>query len=54
LDPEALDRAADALDALRAEERMVCVVTHLRELADRMPAQINVHKSETGSTISVL
>lgn len=54
LDPEALDRAADALDALRMENRLVCVITHLHELAERLPAQVVVSKSETGSSISVL
>jgi exonuclease SbcC len=54
LDPEALDRAADALDALRMQDRLVCVVTHLKELAERMPAQVVVKKSEDGSTIAVL
>jgi len=53
LDPEALDRAADALDALRAGNRMVCVVTHLKELAERLPSRVIVHKSETGSTLEV-
>ena len=53
LDPEALDRAADALDSLRVANRMVCVVTHLQELADRLPAKIVVHKSEAGSSLEV-
>ena len=53
LDPEALDRAADALDALRMEDRLVCVVTHLKELAERMPAQLVVSKSESGSSVRV-
>jgi exonuclease SbcC len=53
LDPEALDRAADALDSLRARNRMVCVVTHLKELAERLPSRVIVHKSETGSTLEV-
>lgn len=53
LDAEALDRAADALDALRGENRMVCVVTHLGDLAQRLPARVVVAKSETGSSVSV-
>jgi len=56
LDAEALDRAADALDALRGENRLVCVVTHLQELAQRLPARVLVSPSregEAGSTISV-
>jgi exonuclease SbcC len=53
LDAEALDRAADALDQLRDESRMVCVVTHLQELAQRLPARVVVTKSETGSSVAV-
>jgi exonuclease SbcC len=53
LDAEALDRAADALDALRNENRMVCIVTHLPELAQRLPARILVTKSESGSTVAI-
>ncbi|HWO73508.1 MAG TPA: SMC family ATPase [Dehalococcoidia bacterium] len=53
LDPEALSLAADALDALRGEDRLVCVVTHLPELAQRLPARVMVEKSESGSTISI-
>ncbi len=53
LDSEALDRAADALDALRSENRLVCVVTHLPELAQRLPARVVVGKSEAGSTVSI-
>jgi exonuclease SbcC len=53
LDAEALDRAADALDALRNENRMVCIVTHLPELANRLPARVVVTKSEAGSTVAI-
>jgi exonuclease SbcC len=53
LDAEALDRAADALDRLRDENRLVCVVTHLSELAQRLPARVVVTKSETGSSVAV-
>ncbi len=53
LDPEALDRASEALDSLRDGTRMVCVVTHLPELAQRMPARIVVEKSEAGSRAAI-
>jgi exonuclease SbcC len=53
LDAEALDRAADALDALRNENRMVCIVTHLQDLAQRLPARVIVTKSESGSTVAI-
>lgn len=54
LDPEALDRAADALDYLRDGTRMVCVVTHLQDLAQRMPARVVVTKSEGGSSAAIV
>ncbi len=54
LDPEALERAADALDALRMENRLVCVITHLKELAERLPAHVVVNKTDSGSSISLL
>jgi DNA repair protein SbcC/Rad50 len=53
LDADALDRAADALDALRGENRMVCIVTHLQELAQRLPARVVVTKTESGSSVAV-
>ena len=53
LDAEALDRAADALDALRMDNRMVCIVTHLPELAQRLPARIVVTKTEAGSSVAI-
>jgi exonuclease SbcC len=53
LDPEALNLAADALDALRTENRMVCVITHLQELAERLPARVIVTKTEAGSSVAV-
>ena len=54
LDPDALERAAEALDALRSEDRMVCIVTHLQELAQRLPARVVVTKTESGSTVAVV
>jgi exonuclease SbcC len=53
LDPDALEHAAEALDSLRDGTRMVCVVTHLQELAQRMPARIVVEKSESGSRVAI-
>ncbi|HEY7270968.1 MAG TPA: SMC family ATPase [Dehalococcoidia bacterium] len=53
LDPDALEYAAEALDSLRDGNRMVCVVTHLNELAHRMPARIVVQKAETGSHAAI-
>ena len=44
LDPDTLDVVATALDELGARGRMVGVVTHVRELADRLPVRFEVRK----------
>ena len=51
LSTDALDCVTAALDNLQRGQRMVGIVTHLRELADRLPAQITVRKTPQGSTI---
>ncbi len=54
LDPETLDDVASALEVIgQGGERMVGVVTHLTELAERMPARIVVHKTQQGSTVTI-
>jgi len=54
LDAETLDIVANALEAIgQGGNRLVGVVTHLPALAERMPARITVHKSQSGSTVSV-
>jgi exonuclease SbcC len=44
LDPDTLDVVACALDELGAGGRMVGVVTHVRELAERLPVRFEVRK----------
>jgi DNA repair protein SbcC/Rad50 len=44
LDPDILDVVATALDELGARGRMVGVVTHVRELAERLPVRFEVRK----------
>jgi exonuclease SbcC len=51
LDPDTLDVVAAALDELGARGRMVGVVTHVRELADRLPVRFEVRK--VGGSASV-
>lgn len=51
LDPEALDVVAAAIEELGAGGRMVGIVTHIRELADRMPVRYEVHKDTDGSHV---
>ena len=51
LDGTALDQAAQALEQLGATDRMVGVITHVSELADRLPTRINVARGVGGSTV---
>lgn len=51
LDPETLDTVAATVENLAAKGRMVGVVTHVRELAERVPIQFRVRKDPAGSTI---
>ena len=44
LDPETLDVVAAAIEELGASGRMVGVVTHIRDLADRLPVRYEVTK----------
>ena len=54
LDLDTLDTVASALELIgQGGERMVGVVTHVTALAERMPARIVVHKSQSGSTVTV-
>jgi exonuclease SbcC len=55
LDPdETLDTVTQALENLRTDERIVGIVTHLPQLAERLPAQIRVVKSQAGSHVEVV
>lgn len=54
LDPEALMLARQALEGLSLGERFVCVVTHLAEFAEALPARITVRKSPSGSTVQIV
>jgi DNA repair protein SbcC/Rad50 len=54
LDADTLDIVASALEVIgQGGERMVGVVSHVPALAERMPARIVVHKSQSGSTVTV-
>jgi exonuclease SbcC len=44
LDPDTLDVVAAALDEIGARGRMVGIVTHVRELAERLPVRFEVRK----------
>jgi DNA repair protein SbcC/Rad50 len=51
LDPETLDVVVEAIEQLGGDGRMVGVITHVRDLADRLPARLEVTKSPRGSTV---
>ncbi|TDQ04177.1 AAA family ATPase [Labedaea rhizosphaerae] len=53
LDANTLDEVMNTLDELRAGGRVVGIVSHVDELRHRIPAQLHVHKSRTGSTVEV-
>jgi len=51
LDPETLDTVAATVENLAASGRMVGIITHVRELAERVPTQFRVRKQSRTSTI---
>ena len=51
LDPDTMETVAGAIEELGASGRMVAIVTHIRELAERMPVRLEVTKTATGSTV---
>lgn len=51
LDADTLDDVINTIDSLRAGGRVVGVVSHVAELRDRIPTQLRVRKSRTGSTV---
>ena len=53
LDPETLDTVADTIETLGRDGRMVGIITHVRELAERVPVRFRVTKGERTSTIEV-
>lgn len=54
LDPETLEVVVDAIEQLGGDGRMVGVITHVQELAIRLPARIEVEKSPRGSRLAVV
>ncbi|MEP6815946.1 MAG: SbcC/MukB-like Walker B domain-containing protein, partial [Marmoricola sp.] len=51
LDSDTLELVMDTLDQLREGGRVVGVVSHVPELRTRIPAQLVVHKTRSGSTL---
>ncbi|HVF52465.1 MAG TPA: SMC family ATPase [Actinomycetota bacterium] len=51
LDPGSLDTVAAAVETLAAGGRMVGIVTHVADLAERVPLQYRVTKTSSGSRV---
>jgi exonuclease SbcC len=51
LDPETLDVVVQGIEALAGGDRVVGVISHVPELAERFPVQIEVKKAVGGSTL---
>ncbi len=54
LDPGTLDVVAGAMEELASSGRMIGVVTHVADLAERMPAQFQVRKGPATSTVELV
>ncbi len=55
LDPESLQLAMDALDGLQAQGRKVAVISHVQEMHERIPVQIQVKRQGNGlSSVEVV
>ncbi|MEP6649989.1 MAG: AAA family ATPase [Lapillicoccus sp.] len=54
LDDECLEQVMSVLDDLRDGGRCVGVVSHVSDLRSRVPAQVRVDKTSTGSSVTVL
>jgi exonuclease SbcC len=54
LDDESLEQVMSVLDGLRDGGRCVGVVSHVSDLRSRVPAQVRVDKTSTGSSVTVV
>ncbi len=52
LDPETLEVVASAIEELGSNGRMVGIVSHVRDLAERLPVRFEVRKEATTSTVT--
>jgi exonuclease SbcC len=53
LDAETLETVVSAIEQLGGDDRLVGVITHVTELAERLPVRVEVTKSPRGSRISL-
>ncbi len=53
-DAQGRQRLIQSINAVRADFAKILVITHLDELKDAFPTRIEVEKTETGSTVTVI
>lgn len=51
LDSDSLDLAIDALERLQAQGRTIGVISHVQAMKDRIPVQLQVHKTGGGASV---
>lgn len=54
LDPETLETVTEAVEGLRRPGRLVGIITHVGELAQRMPERLLVEKAQGGSSVHIV
>ncbi|MEA1988115.1 MAG: SMC family ATPase [Pseudomonadota bacterium] len=54
LDPESLELAIETLQQLQANGRSIGIISHVAELKEQMAKRIDVHSSNSGSTIKMI
>ena len=54
LDDDTLDEVLDVLDGLRSGGRTVGLVSHVADLRRRIPTQVEVRRTPTGSTVHLV
>lgn len=50
LDEEALEMAMEALETIENEGRMIGIISHVKELKERIPQQIQIHTNGSGQS----
>lgn len=54
LDSESLDQACQALFSLVEKDRLIGIISHVPELRERIQCQLEIHKTNSGSTIKTM
>lgn len=54
LDGESLEQACRVLQGLSESNRLIGIISHVAELAEKIPDQLRIHKTNTGSTIEIV